>query len=78
MKSIVRHIDGVARSGCRVVANLATLENLVQALQVTRELGWMPEVTQVGIAHGVDIAGLTRLAPLNPVFILSAQIGCDG
>lgn len=78
MQSILRHIDGVAQSGCRVVANLATLENLVETLQVSRELGWRTEVAQASIAHGTEIAGLTRLAPLNPVFILSGQVGDDG
>jgi precorrin-6Y C5,15-methyltransferase (decarboxylating) len=77
MEPILRHIGGVARPGCRVVANLATLENLVQMLHVTRELGWATELAQVSIAHGTAIAGLTRLAPLNPVFILSGQVRCD-
>jgi precorrin-6Y C5,15-methyltransferase (decarboxylating) len=77
MEPILRHIDGAAQSGCRMVANLATLENLVGMLQVTRALGWRIEVMQASIAHGSDIAGLTRLAPLNPMFILSGQVGND-
>jgi precorrin-6Y C5,15-methyltransferase (decarboxylating) len=77
MAPILRYVSGVAQPGCRVVANLATLENLVQMLQVTRDLGWTTEVAQVSIAHGKAIAGLTRLVPLNPVFILSGRIGCD-
>jgi precorrin-6Y C5,15-methyltransferase (decarboxylating) len=77
MEPILRHIDGAAQSSCRVVANLATLENLVGMLQATRALGWRTEVMQASIAHGSDIAGLTRLAPLNPVFILSGQVGND-
>ena len=77
MESILHHIDGAAQPGCRVVANLATLENLVQMLRVTRELGWRIEVMQASIAHGREIAGMTRLAPLNPVFVVSAEVGED-
>ncbi len=74
MEQVLRHVARAARPGCRVVVNLATLENLVQAMQVARTLGWSPQVAQVGIAHGKAIAGLTRLAPQNPVFVLSAQV----
>ena len=77
MAPILDYVNGVARPGCRVVANLATLENLVQMLGVTQELGWQTEVAQASIAHGRAIAGLTRLAPLNLVFILSGKVGRD-
>ncbi|NDJ77163.1 MAG: precorrin-6y C5,15-methyltransferase (decarboxylating) subunit CbiE [Chloroflexi bacterium] len=71
MEDILRHIDQVVTSGCRVVVNVATLENLHSARQTLRAFGWQPDVTQVSLAHGQDIAGNTRLAPLNPVFIVS-------
>lgn len=77
MEAILRHVDAAARrkpSGCRVVANLATLENLVSMQRVMEKLGWRPDVTQVSIARGRAIAGLTRLAPLNPVFILLGEV----
>jgi precorrin-6Y C5,15-methyltransferase (decarboxylating) len=74
-EAILTHIDQAAGPGCRVVANLATLENLVHMLHMCNSLGWPHEVAQVSIAHGKAIAGMTRLAPLNPVFILSAQLG---
>ena len=70
LKAILRHIASVAPPGCRVVLNLATLENLHDALAVMRALDCSPQVAQVSVARGKVIAGRTRLAPLNPVFIL--------
>jgi precorrin-6Y C5,15-methyltransferase (decarboxylating) len=74
LAAIFHHIAGTARPGCRVAASFATLENLGEALACGRELGWGMDVTQVNIAHGADIAGRTRLAPLNPVFIVSTTL----
>lgn len=74
LKAIMRHIASVASPGCRVVLNLATLENLHHALVVMRALDCSPQVTQVNVAHGKAIAGRTRLAPLNPVFILTGTV----
>jgi precorrin-6B methylase 2 len=54
--------------------NLATLENLNEALSLMASLGWSPQVTQASLAYGHLIAGLTRLAPLNPVFIVTGQM----
>jgi precorrin-6Y C5,15-methyltransferase (decarboxylating) len=73
MKDILCHLQLACASGCRVVANLATLENLNAALVTMRELNWETELCQVNLAHGKAIAGLMRLAPLNPVFILSGE-----
>jgi precorrin-6Y C5,15-methyltransferase (decarboxylating) len=53
--------------------NLATLENLNEALSLMASFNWSPQVTQVNLAQGQAIAGLTRLAPLNPVFIVSGE-----
>jgi precorrin-6B methylase 2 len=36
-------------------------------------LNWSPQVTQVNLAQGQAVAELTRLAPLNPVFIVSGE-----
>jgi precorrin-6Y C5,15-methyltransferase (decarboxylating) len=74
LEPILSHIDSAARRGCRVVMNLATLENLHQAMDVMDALGWTPQVSQVNVAHGRAIAGRTRLAPLNPVFILKGEV----
>jgi precorrin-6Y C5,15-methyltransferase (decarboxylating) len=59
------------RPGGRLVANFATLEHLGEAAAWLRAAGWERELVQLGVARGVDLAGLTRLAPLPPVFILT-------
>ena len=74
MKDILEHVADAAGAGCRVVINLATLENLHEALEVMRALGWSARVTQVSLAQGTDVAGMTRLAPLNPVFIVAGEV----
>jgi precorrin-6Y C5,15-methyltransferase (decarboxylating) len=72
LPEILRHVAAVARPGCRLVLNLATLEHLAQAQATLVELGWPPAIVQVNLAYAEPIAGLTRLAPANPVFIVSA------
>jgi precorrin-6Y C5,15-methyltransferase (decarboxylating) len=76
MAGILRHICDVAQPACRIVMNMVTLEHLQQARALCGELGLASELTQVSIAQGQPIAGLTRLAPLNPVFILAAGAPC--
>lgn len=77
MNAILQYVQHHASVGCRVVVNVATLENLHEAMQTMATLGWSPEVTQVSVAHGQVIASFTRLAPLNPVFIV-AGVTPDG
>jgi precorrin-6Y C5,15-methyltransferase (decarboxylating) len=88
--AILDHVNRAAIPGCRVVLNLATLEHLAEARQRMRELGWSPTVSQVNIARAVPLpqgdqhrdagprrpeaCGLTRLAPLNPVFIVCGSV----
>jgi precorrin-6Y C5,15-methyltransferase (decarboxylating) len=74
MRAILDHIDHAASPGCRVVVNVVTLENLSRCLDVIRTLGWTPQVTQANLAQGREIADMTRLSPLNPVFIVSTQL----
>ena len=74
MEEILTHVDQAARPGCRVVMNLATLENLNGAINLMNSLGWSPQVTQVSLSEGQAIAGLTRLSPLNPVFIVAGKV----
>jgi precorrin-6Y C5,15-methyltransferase (decarboxylating) len=74
MADILAQLNQVAQPGCRVVMNLTTLENLHEALRLMESHSWSPQVTQVNLAQGQEIAGLTRLAPLNPVFIVSGVI----
>jgi precorrin-6Y C5,15-methyltransferase (decarboxylating) len=59
--------------GGRLVATFVTLENLALAMQHLRALGWPTEVTEVHVARGDDLAGLTGLKPQRGVFIVSAD-----
>jgi len=78
MDAILDCIGRVALPGCRVVMALATLENLLGAMASMKQRDWSPDLTQVTIAQGKPIAGLTRLAPLNPVFILTGTVEKGG
>lgn len=71
LAAIVARVAEVARLGCRVVLNLATLENLAQAQAALAAHGWPAAITQANLAYAEPIAHLTRLAPANPVFIVS-------
>ena len=57
----------------RVVCNLATMENVNLAAGRLKASGFTAEITLVSVARGRDIAGLTRLEPLNPVFIVAGS-----
>ena len=75
MREILCRLERQAQPGCRLVITLALLENLTLALRLCEELGWQTQLTQASIAIGKEIAGKTRLAPLNPIFILDTCIG---
>ncbi|MFH1650518.1 MAG: precorrin-6y C5,15-methyltransferase (decarboxylating) subunit CbiE [Chloroflexota bacterium] len=70
---IIAYVARRLRPGGRVVVNLVGLENLSKAAQAFRDGGFPPEITLVNIARSTDIGELTRMAALNPVFILSAE-----
>lgn len=55
----------------RLVANLIGLEHLGQIVGEERNHDWSVEVTQVSAARSTLTAGLTRLAALNPVFVVT-------
>jgi precorrin-6Y C5,15-methyltransferase (decarboxylating) len=63
------------QAGGRIVANFASVEHLTEALAVARGRGWTGEVTQLAVARGAEIAGATRFAALNPVFVASFSEG---
>lgn len=77
MVPILEVATASARPGGRIVVTLATLENLTCALEAMTALGLAPELCQATISHGKALAGLTRLAPLNPIFILNGVVA-DG
>lgn len=54
----------------RVVINLVGLEHVGAVLQWSRAHGWRATVSSVTVARSVDTKGITRMAGLNPVFIV--------
>lgn len=71
LTEIMAYVAAAVRPGCRVVLNLATVENLAQTQAILRDLAWSFTTACVNLAYAEPIAGLTRLAPANPVFIVS-------
>jgi precorrin-6Y C5,15-methyltransferase (decarboxylating) len=63
---------GRLRPGGRLVLNLVRLEALHLATIRLAEL--RHEITQLSIARGAKVEGSTRLAALNPVFVVSARL----
>ncbi len=59
-------------AGGSLVATFATIENLAEALSAFKAAGAEPELAQHQIARGKPLLGMTRLDPLNPVFLVSA------
>mgnify|MGYP001034677882 CR=1 FL=1 len=70
LPAILEHVSRVVLPGGRVVLTLATLEHLNQARRCLDALGWSTRLLQVNVARGQPIGEGTRLAPLNPVFLL--------
>jgi precorrin-6Y C5,15-methyltransferase (decarboxylating) len=60
------------KGGC-LVADVATIENLREALEGMASCGLAPEVCMVNVARSKEIIGLTRFEALNPVFIVWAR-----
>jgi precorrin-6Y C5,15-methyltransferase (decarboxylating) len=56
-----------------VVANFVTLEHLTLMLQRVQSWGWQLEVTQINVARGEPLAGLTGLKPQRGVFVVRAE-----
>lgn len=58
----------------RLVANLATLESVVEVTQVLRRRGLAWAVSQVSVARGRDLGGRLGWEALNPVHIVRAEV----
>lgn len=63
------------QSGGRLVMNIATIENLAEAMGHLKGLGCEVTVLQAQISRSKPILNLTRFEPLNPIFIVTAQKG---
>ncbi|WP_370223264.1 precorrin-6y C5,15-methyltransferase (decarboxylating) subunit CbiE [Cytobacillus sp.] len=59
----------------RLVMNIATIENLAEAMQHLKNLGCEVSVLQAQISKSKPILHLTRFVPLNPIFIVTAKKG---
>ena len=64
---------GRLRPGGVIVIPLATLEALAELRPLLERAGLELSVTQIQAWRGAPLADGTRLAPLNPVLVLSAQ-----
>ena len=84
LPAILQHVFQRAQPDARLALNMATLEHVCEAWSWLRQAGLSPTLTQVNVARGQPLAGgedaapLTRLAPLNPVFVISARLKQSG
>ena len=74
MEEIIEFVAGKLKFGGRLVINIVGLENLSTAVNALRKCGIKPEITLVNIARSTAIQELTRLAALNPVFVITATM----
>ncbi len=59
------------RPGGRLVANVATLENLHECVAALRAGLWQADITLLQVARSRPILNLTRLASFDPVYIVT-------
>lgn len=72
MEQILKRTGECLRPGGRIVINLVTLENLNSALTTLKAIGMTVEITLVSIAKSTSVVDMTRLQPLDPVFVVTA------
>jgi precorrin-6Y C5,15-methyltransferase (decarboxylating) len=72
LEAVLAHVAARLRPGGRLVANFATLEHLHLATSWLNAQGWAMDLVQLAVARADDLAGLTHLVALNPVFVLTA------
>ncbi len=59
----------LAKKGIIIIA-IATIENLIKSLDWIQKSSWNYQLLNVNISRSLAIANLTRLSPLNPVFLI--------
>jgi precorrin-6Y C5,15-methyltransferase (decarboxylating) len=73
-EAVLEVVDAVAaRTRRSVVATLAMLERVVPAAERLAASGWEVETTMLHAARVRGVAGLHRLAGLNPVFVVAGR-----
>jgi precorrin-6Y C5,15-methyltransferase (decarboxylating) len=77
LESILETCLAHLRPGGRLVLNMATLEGVNAASTFLKSHELPFELLQVSIARATSIGDGTRLAPLNPVFIVSARVSAQ-
>jgi cobalt-precorrin-6B (C15)-methyltransferase len=75
MADLLAALPQCLRPGGRLVSNTIGLESTVEVMQALRQGPWREaELVQVAIARGAALGPVTRLEPLNPIFIVSATL----
>ncbi|WP_107668946.1 precorrin-6y C5,15-methyltransferase (decarboxylating) subunit CbiE [Cyanothece sp. BG0011] len=64
--------EKLVKDGIIIIA-LATLENLALSLDWINKNNWNYQLLNINISRSLSIAHLTRLSPLNPVFLVKIQ-----
>ena len=73
LTSILERVAARLKSGGRVVVNLAAIERVSAAQACLESLGFAVELTMISASRGKPLPdGTTRLAALNPVFVVAA------
>ncbi len=74
MAPLLDHARSVLPSDGIIVLNLATFENIAEALSWARAMKIEPDLCQVQIGRGKPLIGLHRIEALNPVWIMSLDL----
>jgi precorrin-6B C5,15-methyltransferase / cobalt-precorrin-6B C5,C15-methyltransferase len=73
LPEILKIVVSKLKNSGTIVINIATLENLAVVQGELKRHGLNYEIIQVNLARSRSFSDLTRLQPLNPVFIITAQ-----
>lgn len=61
------------RPGGRVVANVATIENLQECVTALKGCGWHADINLMQVARSKPILNLTRFESFDPVYIVTGS-----
>ncbi len=77
LSAILEALPELLHPGGRVVANTACLESTAKVAAALRRPPWSAfTCSQVSVARGVPAGQLLRFEALNPVWVMSAVVGC--
>lgn len=62
------------KEGGRIVLNAATIENLYRANEAFAQAGFQTSIMHAQISRSKPILGMNRFVPLNPIYIITAQL----